>query len=74
MLPQQPLRIVPGQRHTILVNSKDRTMFSDWLSTSLTVAICVAGALMVGRYPTLSGTTVRSSRVRMLKPVQLLID
>ena len=28
---------------TILVNSKSRTMFSDWLSIWLTVASCVAG-------------------------------
>ena len=44
-----------------LVNSKDRLVFSDWLSEvlnqslntkrSMTVAICVSGALVVGRYP-----------------------
>ena len=41
--------------------SKDLIVFSDLLSTSLTIAICVAGALMVGKYPTLSETTVTSS-------------
>ena len=54
-----------SKTHMILVNSKDRIMFSDWLSTSL-------GALMVGRYPTLSGMTVTSSRVRMLTDLLVL--
>ena len=48
-------------------------MFRGCVRTSLTLDIVVAGALIVGRYPTVSCTTSLSLRMRMLNPVQLLM-
>ncbi len=74
-------RILPGNLDsfcieclTIFFRPSDFWMLSVCLRTSFTVDICIAAALIVGRYPMLSSLTVTSLLVTMLKTVQLLID